>query len=103
MNNWYSLVYKALIYASVILFLISFGTTGNTTIGAVISGYSALTLSILMILIMLLNSVLNTTANHRINKESTQSTWSENIFIRIFSSAPGFSKLFKRIVKGIVP
>jgi hypothetical protein len=61
MNNWYSLVYKALIYASVILFLISFGTTGNTTIGAVISGYSALTLSILMILIMLLNSVLNTT------------------------------------------
>ena len=62
MNNWYSLVYKALIYASVILFLISFGTTGNTTIGAVISGYSALTLSILMILIMLLNSVLNTTA-----------------------------------------
>ena len=48
MNNWYSLVYKALIYVSVILFLISFGTSGNTTIGALISGYSALTLSILM-------------------------------------------------------
>ena len=61
MNNWYSLVYKALIYVSVILFLISFGTTGNTTIGALISGYSALTLSILMILIMLLNNVMNTT------------------------------------------
>ena len=61
MNNWYSLVYKALIYASVILFLISFGTSGNTTIGALISGYSALTLSILMILIMLLNNVMMTT------------------------------------------
>jgi len=60
MDNWYSLVYKALIYVSVILFLISFGTTGNTTIGALISGYSALTLSILMILIMLLNNVMNT-------------------------------------------
>ena len=61
MNNWYSLVYKALIYASVILFFISFGTSGNTTIGALISGYSALTLSILMILIMLLNNVMMTT------------------------------------------
>jgi hypothetical protein len=61
MNNWYASVYKALIYASVILFLISFGTSGNTTIGALISGYSALTLSILMILIMLLNGVMNTT------------------------------------------
>jgi hypothetical protein len=61
MNTWYSLVYKALIYVCVILFLISFGTSGNTTIGALISGYSALTLSILMILIMLLNNVMTTT------------------------------------------
>lgn len=61
MNNWYSLVYKALIYVSVILFIISFGTSGNTTIGALISGYSALILSILMIIIMLLNNVMNTT------------------------------------------
>ena len=61
MNNWYSLVYKSLMYVSAILFLISFGTTGNTTIGALISGYSALTLCILMILIMLLNNVMTTT------------------------------------------
>lgn len=61
MSDWYSLVYKALIYVSVILFLISFGTSGNTTIGALISGYSALILSILMILIMLLNNVMNST------------------------------------------
>jgi hypothetical protein len=60
MNNLYSLVYKALIYVSVILFLISFGTSGNTTISALISGYSALALGILMILIMLLNNVMNT-------------------------------------------
>ena len=55
MNNLYSLVYKALIYVSTILFLISFGTTGNITIGALISGYSSLTLGILLILIFLLN------------------------------------------------
>lgn len=59
MNNSYSLVYKALIYVSAVLFLISFGTSGNTTIGALISGYSALTLSILMILLLLLNNVMN--------------------------------------------
>ena len=56
MNNLYSLVYKALIYVSTILFLISFGTTGNITIGALISGYSSLTLGILLILIFLLNN-----------------------------------------------
>ena len=61
MNNSYTLVYKALIYVSVVLFLISFGTSGNTTIGALISGYSALTLGILMILILLLNNITNLT------------------------------------------
>jgi len=60
MNNLYLSVYKALIYVSVILFLISFWTSGNTTIGALITGYSALTLSILMILILLLNNIMNT-------------------------------------------
>lgn len=64
MNNLYSLVYKALIYVSVVLFLISFGTSGNTTIGALITGYSTLLLSILMILVMLLNIVMNTTQNN---------------------------------------
>jgi len=61
MNDFYSLIYKALIFVSIILFIVSFGTSGNTTIGALISGYSALTLSILMILIMLLNNVMTTT------------------------------------------
>ena len=61
MNYFYSLVYKALIYASAILLLITFGTSGTTTIGALISGYSTLTLSILMIVIMLLNNVISTT------------------------------------------
>jgi len=61
MNPLYSLVYKALIFVSVILFFVSFGTSGNTTIGALISGYSALTLSILMILIMLLNNIVGIT------------------------------------------
>ena len=61
MNNLYSLVYKALMYVSVVLFLISFGTSGNTTIGALIAAYSTLLLSILMILVMLLNIIMNTT------------------------------------------
>jgi len=66
MNNLYSLVYKALIYVSVVLFLISFVTSGNTTIGALITGYSTLLLSILMILVMLLNIVMNTTQGNSI-------------------------------------
>lgn len=53
-------MYKSLIFVSIILLVISFFTSGNTTIGALISGYSALTLSILMILIILLNSLLPT-------------------------------------------
>ena len=79
MNNWYSLVYKALIYVSVILLLISFGTNGNTTIGALISGYSALTLSILMILIMLLNDVMNTFQDK---------TVSEKIIVMLMTCGP---------------
>ena len=53
-------MYKSLIFVSIILLVISFFTSGSTTIGALISGYSALTLSILMILIILLNSLLPT-------------------------------------------
>jgi hypothetical protein len=61
MINWYSWFYKAIILASVILFLISFFTSGNTTINALIAGYSFLIFSILMIIVMLLNNVMTTT------------------------------------------
>lgn len=60
MTNLYTGMYKSLIFVSIILLVISFFTSGSTTIGALISGYSALTLSILMILVLLLNSLLPT-------------------------------------------
>ena len=61
MNNWYIWIYKTVILVSVILFIISFFTSGNTTINALISSYSFLIFSILMILIMLLNNVMTIT------------------------------------------
>jgi hypothetical protein len=60
MKNLYTGIYKSLIFASIILLVISFFTSGNTTIGALISGYSVLTLSILMILVILLNNLMPT-------------------------------------------
>jgi hypothetical protein len=68
MNDFYSLVYKALIFVSIILFIISFGTSGNTTIGALITGYSCLIVSILMILVMLTNNIVVITKG----KETTE-------------------------------
>ena len=54
MNSWYTSLYKGFIITSVLLFLISLGTTGETNIGAVIAGVSVLTVSILMIMTDLL-------------------------------------------------
>jgi hypothetical protein len=53
MKDWYSSIYKACIFASLIAFII----------GAYIAGYSVLTLGIMMILIILFNSVLRNTSN----------------------------------------
>ena len=57
MKNWYSGVYKALIIASVIAFLIHACTTGQTSLGAIISAYSVLTLAVMMIIIILFNGI----------------------------------------------
>jgi hypothetical protein len=62
MKDWYSTMYKACIWASVITFLIGFFTQSETSLGAFIAGYSVLTLGILMILVVLFANVLRTTA-----------------------------------------
>lgn len=63
MKDWYSSIYKACIFASLISFIIGFFTESKTSLGAYIAGYSVLTLGIMMILIILFNSVLRNTSN----------------------------------------
>lgn len=60
MNNLYTGIYKSFIFVSIILLIMSFFISGKSTVGALISGYSILTLSICMILLILLNNVLPT-------------------------------------------
>jgi len=63
MTNWYSGIYKSLIIASVISFIIYFFSSGEVSLGALISGYSVLTMSILMILYIILFNLLQVTQN----------------------------------------
>ena len=60
---WYSSVYKALIIGSVVSFLINFFSSGKTAYGSLISGYSTLTLGVMLILIILITKVLEITKN----------------------------------------
>jgi hypothetical protein len=59
MKNWYSSLYKAFIMASIICFLLTFFFTGKTYLGSLITGYSTLTLGLLLIVVILMNNVLN--------------------------------------------
>ena len=63
MKDWYASVYKSLIMASVIAFIISFFSSGTVSLGAILSGYSVLTLGIMMIVLILFNNVLRVTRN----------------------------------------
>lgn len=63
MRNWYSSIYKAFLIGSIISFIIYFVSSGNTSLGALISGYSILILTIIMILYIILYNVLQTTQN----------------------------------------
>jgi hypothetical protein len=60
---WYSGVYKALIIGSVVSFLISFFSTGKMSYNSLISGYSTLTLGIMLILTILISKILEITKN----------------------------------------
>jgi hypothetical protein len=63
MKDWYSTIYKACIFASLVAFIMGFFTQSQLSLGAYIAGYSVLTLGIMMILIVLFNNVLRVTEN----------------------------------------
>lgn len=63
MKDWYSTIYNAFIYASIIAFIIGFFTDSKVSLGAYISGYSVLILGILMILLILFSNYLKNNAN----------------------------------------
>jgi|694.fasta_scaffold08930_13 hypothetical protein len=63
MNNFYSSIYKAFIYAGMIAFIIGFFTDNKTSLGAYIAGYSVFILAIMMILIILFSNILKTDTN----------------------------------------
>lgn len=63
MKDWYASVYKGFIIAGLVAFLIGFFTQGQTSLGAYISGYSVLTLGIMMILLVLFNGILSKSPN----------------------------------------
>ena len=63
MKDWYASIYKGFIIAGLVAFLIGFFTQGQTSLGAYISGYSVLTLGIMMILLILFNGVLSRSQN----------------------------------------
>jgi hypothetical protein len=59
MKDWYTSIYKACIIASAISFLISIFSSGTVSYGSMLSGYSLLILSVMMILLILINPILN--------------------------------------------
>ena len=63
MKDWYSSIYKACIFASLVAFIIGFFAQSQTSLAAYIAGYSVLTLGIMMILLILFNNVLRVSSN----------------------------------------
>jgi len=63
MKVWYSTIYKACIFASLVAFIMGFFTQSQMSLGAYIAGYSVLTFGIMMILIVLFKNILRVTEN----------------------------------------
>jgi hypothetical protein len=61
MKDWYSTIYKACIWVSLITFLIGYFTQSETSLGAFIAGYSVLILGITLILVIVFANVLRVT------------------------------------------
>lgn len=59
MNTWYSGLYKAFLYSSMIAFIIGFATDSKTSFAAYISGYSVLVLAISIMLIELFSPLMS--------------------------------------------
>lgn len=77
MGSLYTSVYKGFIIASAISFLLYFFTTGTTSFGALLAGYSVLSLGILLILIFLLNSIT------KISNQSTMQILYSSVIISL--------------------
>ena len=73
MNRLYSNIYKSLMITSIILFLISILSSGNVSFGAEISGYSLLTLSIIMITFIVITQYI-TKIKGQVNLQTILST-----------------------------
>ena len=58
MSNWYPSVYKAFIYASIVVFILGFFTDAKGSYAAYLAGYSLLTLGIMMILVVLFSKIM---------------------------------------------
>jgi hypothetical protein len=67
MNNWYSSIYKAFIYAGIIAFIIGSLTDSKTSLGAYMAGYSVFILAMLMILVILFSNILKSNSNPTLN------------------------------------
>lgn len=63
MKDWYSTIYKACIFASIVAFIIGFFAGTEVGLGSYIAGYSVLTLGIMMILVILFSNVLRVSGN----------------------------------------
>ena len=60
MKDWYTSIYKSFLISTIITFVIYFSSSGETALGALISSYVLLLISILMILISSSNTILET-------------------------------------------
>jgi hypothetical protein len=63
MKNFYSTIYNSLIIACVILFIIYYFSSGNVSLGALISGYCVLIIAIMMILNIIIYNLLQVNQN----------------------------------------
>jgi hypothetical protein len=85
MKNWYSSVYKAFLLGSIVSFIIYFITSGNTSLGAMISGFSILILTIMLILYIILYNVLQATQN---------ASFFQSLLAMIFACGPFLLMMF---------
>jgi hypothetical protein len=63
MKEWYSTIYNAFIYASMVAFIIGFSTSSKTSLGAYIAGYCVLILGILMLLTIMFSTIFKNNPN----------------------------------------
>lgn len=63
MADWYPTIYKACIYASIVVFILGFFSDSKASLGAYLAGYSMLTLGIMMILVVLFSKMLKVSVN----------------------------------------